>query len=103
MSIEVTDDLVANVARLSRLALSAEESREIRTHLRKVLDFVEELQGLDLEGVDPSFFAVDASNVDREDEPRPSLTPGEALANAPERRDSCFVVPRIIADGGGAS
>lgn len=100
MSFEVTDDLIAYVSRLARLSLTEAERRELATHFRKVIDFVEELQRLDLEDVDPSIFSLGASNVDREDEVLPSLSSEDALRNAPEKQQTFFVVPRIL--GGGA-
>ncbi|MBN1442284.1 MAG: Asp-tRNA(Asn)/Glu-tRNA(Gln) amidotransferase subunit GatC [Planctomycetes bacterium] len=97
---DVTDELVAKIARLSRLALGEEESAEMKEHFRKVLGFVSELESLDLEGVAPSLFALDASNVQREDEPAPSLPAGAALANAPAAHPPFFLVPRIVGDAG---
>ncbi len=98
MSIEVTDELVSQVARLSRLALSSAESEKLKIHFRKVLKFVEELEELDLKDVDPTLFALDESNIHREDEIRPSLPVDSALANAPAKNPPYFVVPRIVAD-----
>lgn len=102
MSIEVTDELVDRIARLSRLALSPEEIREIKAHFEKVLQFVRELEELDLDSVDPSLFSLDASNIHREDEIRPSFRDGEALANAPGKKLPYFLVPRIVEDAPGA-
>lgn len=97
MAIEITDELVAHISRLSRLALSPAEAEEIKGHFRKILQFVEVLDGLDVSSVDPSFFPLDARNVFRDDETRPSLPVEEALRNAPSARDGHFLVPRIIA------
>ncbi|MEM7233218.1 MAG: Asp-tRNA(Asn)/Glu-tRNA(Gln) amidotransferase subunit GatC [Planctomycetota bacterium] len=101
--IDVTDELVAHIARLSRLSLSAEESEDMKSHFEKVLGFVQELSALNLEGVDPSPFANDQSNVFREDEVGETLPIDEALSNAPQRSGASFVVPRIVDAGGSSS
>ena len=98
MSIEVTDELVARVATLSRLQLSDEEARGVKEHFEKVLQFVDDLQQLDLEGVDPSLFSLEASNVDRADEIKPSLSNADALRAAPRSDPPYFVVPRIVGE-----
>ena len=101
MAIEVTDGLVAHIARLSRLALSPAEAEEMKGHFRKVLQYVEALDRLDVSGVDPSIFPLDTANVFRDDEVRPSLPVEEALRNAPAAREGFFIVPRIIAGAPG--
>ncbi len=102
MSIEVTDALVAKVAILSRLELTDEEAREMKEHFQKVLQFVEDLQELDLSEVDPSLFSIEASNVDREDEVKTSFTNAEALSAAPASEPPYFLVPRIVGGVGDA-
>ena len=102
MAVEITDELVAHVARLARVGISAEEVRELKVHFQKVLEFVKVLDGLDLENVDPSSFPFSASNVFRSDEVSPSLPVEESMRNAPLSRDSFFLVPRIIAEAGSA-
>ena len=96
MSVEVTDQLVENIARLARLSFQADEAGEIRSHFEKILRFVAELEELDLSNVDPALFPSGESNVYRKDEVRPSLAPEDALANAPDRNGTSFAVPRIV-------
>ena len=105
MSIEITDDLVRHIARLSRLGISSEEAKAIKEHFQKILAYISAFQALDTKEVDPTFFSVEASNIYREDESRASLPLEEALKNAPEACRPYFVVPRIIgdADGGGGT
>ncbi len=99
MGIEVTDDLVRHVARLSRLAISVEEERGLKQHFEKILAFISAFQALDTRDIDPSIFSVEASNVFREDAPRGSLSRKDALANAPQSDGTYFVVPRIVGGG----
>ena len=100
---EVTDELVLHVARLSRLAISESETRELKSHFQKVLAFISAFQELDTASVDPSLFSVDASNVFRDDEPCPSLPRADALASAPASDGVYFVVPRIVGGDAGSA
>ena len=102
MAVEVTDELVRHVALLARLALSSDQKRELKSHFEKVLAYVETLEELDTTGADSSHFSAAATNVYREDEKKHSLPVEKGLANAPQSRDSSFVVPRIIDNSGGA-
>ena len=89
---------VDHVARLARLALTPEEKARIGEQLAKILTYIDTLNRLDTEGVEPTTHAVPVVNVMRDDEVGPCLPPDEALANAPDRVDGCFRVPRIIED-----
>jgi len=64
--------------------------------MQAILDYVDQLKKLDVEGVPPLDNAVDLTNVRRNDEPRPGLPPEAALANAPSVVGPYFAVPRII-------
>jgi aspartyl-tRNA(Asn)/glutamyl-tRNA(Gln) amidotransferase subunit C len=75
---------VLHVARLARLRLSEREVERMAGELSKVLDHVEKIRELDLEGVPPTSHVVDVAGVVRADEPRPSLPVDVVLANAPE-------------------
>jgi aspartyl-tRNA(Asn)/glutamyl-tRNA(Gln) amidotransferase subunit C len=75
---------VLHVARLARLALSDREVERMAGELSKVLDHVEKIRELDLEGVAPTSHVVDVANVVRADEPRPCLPVDVVLAAAPE-------------------
>jgi aspartyl-tRNA(Asn)/glutamyl-tRNA(Gln) amidotransferase subunit C len=89
---------VEHVARLSRLALSDAEVERMREQLSGILAYIDTLRALDTAGVEPTSHAVPVVNVMRDDEARPCLSQDEALANAPDRSDVFFRVPRIIED-----
>ena len=89
---------VEHVARLARLALTDAEIEKMREQLNGILAYIEKLNALQTEGVEPTAHAVPLVNVMRDDEPRPCLPRAEALANAPERAGEFFRVPRIIDD-----
>ena len=84
---------VLHVARLARLRLSEEEVDRMASELSKVLDHIEKISELDLDGVPPTSHVVAVENALRPDEPRPSLPPEVALANAPDPADGGFRVP----------
>lgn len=89
----ISPEDVAYVARLARLRLTDEEQERMTRELSAVLEYVEHINELDLEGVEPTARVVDLVNVQRPDEIVESLTREEALANAPEVADNGFAVP----------
>lgn len=87
---------VRKVALLARLELSDNEIDQQARHLNDLLQQFEILQSLDVTGIEPTSHSIPVVNVLRDDVARPSLTREEVLANAPEARDGCIVVPRIV-------
>jgi len=84
---------VLHVARLARLELSEEEVERMAGELSKVLEHIEKIRELDLQGVPATSHVVDVVNVLRPDEPRPSLPVDVALGAAPEPAQGGFGVP----------
>jgi aspartyl-tRNA(Asn)/glutamyl-tRNA(Gln) amidotransferase subunit C len=84
---------VLHVAKLARLRLSDEEVERMVGELSGILDHVDRIGSLDLEGVEPTSHVVALENVLRADEPRPSLPRDVALASAPEPQDGAFRAP----------
>jgi aspartyl-tRNA(Asn)/glutamyl-tRNA(Gln) amidotransferase subunit C len=84
---------VLHVAKLARLALSEQEVEQMSRELSAVLDHIEKLSALNLDGVAPTSHVVDVVNALRADEPRPSLSRDVALASAPEALEQGFGVP----------
>jgi aspartyl-tRNA(Asn)/glutamyl-tRNA(Gln) amidotransferase subunit C len=84
---------VLHVARLARLQLTDDEADRMTGELGKVLDWIEKIEELDLEGVPPTSHVVEVANALRADEPRPCLPREVALAAAPSRTDEGFLVP----------
>ena len=82
----LTRDEVEGVADLARLALSDDELAAMTRQLGSILDYVAQLQQLNVDGVEPLAHALPVQNVFRDDDPAPSLSVAEALANAPDRR-----------------
>jgi aspartyl-tRNA(Asn)/glutamyl-tRNA(Gln) amidotransferase subunit C len=95
----LTREEVIHVARLARLELSDAEVDRMAGELSKVLDHIEKIRELDLDGVAPTSHVVDLVNALRADEPRPSLPRDVALASAPEPVAGGFGVPSPGAGG----
>jgi aspartyl-tRNA(Asn)/glutamyl-tRNA(Gln) amidotransferase subunit C len=91
MSISRED--VLHVADLARLALTEEEIARLGDQLNAILEAVGKVSELDLSGVEPTSHPLELVNVWAADEPMPSLSPDEALVNAPEREQTFFRVP----------
>ena len=91
----VDRDWVERIARLARLKLTEEEVNLFQSQLSDILRFVEQLNDLDTEGVEPYLEETERTPM-REDEPGESLSQDEALMNAPERKGGFFVVPRVV-------
>ena len=86
-------DQVLHVAKLARLRLTEEEVERMSGELSTILEAIEQIGELDLEGVQPTSHVIDLENVLRPDEPRPSLPRERALENAPDATDEGFGVP----------
>jgi aspartyl-tRNA(Asn)/glutamyl-tRNA(Gln) amidotransferase subunit C len=86
-------DQVLHVARLARLKLTDEEVERMSSELSAVLDHIENISQLDLEGVEPTTAVVELENVLRPDEPRPSWPREAILEPAPDASDEGFRVP----------
>ena len=89
----ITRDQVLHVAGLAQLGLSAEEITRLQEQLSAILEAVGKIAELDLSDVEPTSHPLDLVNVFGEDEPEPSLSPEDALANAPDPEDGSFGVP----------
>ncbi len=87
---------VKKVALLARLELEDEELARQTMRLNQLLEQFGKLQELDVTDIEPTSHSFPVFNVLREDVARPSLPREDVLANAPESRDGCFIVPRII-------
>jgi len=87
---------VDRVAALARLSFSDAESERIATDLEAILDYVETLNELDTDGIEPMSHVVELDTPMREDRAVAALDPGLAVANAPARDGSAFVVPKVI-------
>ena len=92
----ITRTQVESTAALARLSLSKREADRLAADLDAILDYVATLNEVDTSGTEPTHHVIQLPTPLREDEPAPPLDPELAVANAPERRGTAFVVPRVI-------
>ena len=93
---EVTQAMIDNLSHLARLNFSEEEKKVLEQDLSKMIAFVEQLNEVNTDGVEPLLHMGDAVNVLREDVLKGSVTREEALLNAPDKDDQFFRVPKVI-------
>ncbi len=93
MPVEIDID---HVARLARLELSPDVKERLRAQLLLILEHAAKVGEVATDDVEPTAYAIPRSNVLRPDETTPSLDKEAVLANAPEREDDRFKVPRIV-------
>ena len=93
---KITKDEVLYVADLARLNLDDASIDKFAEQIGDVLEYVENLNAVDTKGLRPTSHAISLTNAFREDEQRQSLDREQALANAPEKEDGNFVVPKVI-------
>jgi aspartyl-tRNA(Asn)/glutamyl-tRNA(Gln) amidotransferase subunit C len=96
MAGKISEQEVRHICHLARLKPSDEEVRRFSEQLSDVLAYMEKLDELDTKDVAPTAHALPVHNVFRVDEPGVCLNPEQALANAPQREDNFFAVPKVL-------
>ena len=86
---------IKHLAHLSRLEFSEEELKEMQGDMGKILDFVAQIDALDLSGIEPLTQISDSVNVMREDQTKGMIQKEEALRNAPDANSDYFRVPKF--------
>jgi aspartyl-tRNA(Asn)/glutamyl-tRNA(Gln) amidotransferase subunit C len=89
----IEKDQVLHVAKLARLKLSDDEVERMASELSGILEHVEKISELDLEGVEPTSHVIQLENVLRPDRSRPSWSRDEVLERAPDPAGGSFRVP----------
>ncbi|PSN18109.1 Asp-tRNA(Asn)/Glu-tRNA(Gln) amidotransferase GatCAB subunit C [filamentous cyanobacterium CCP5] len=87
---------VRKVALLARLELTPDEEQQFTSQLSEILEYFEQLNQLDTEGVEPTTRAVELSNITRPDALESFSDRDRILDCAPEREDDYFKVPKIL-------
>ena len=93
---EVNDAMVEKLAHLSRLQYNETEKAEIKNDLQRMIAFVEKLNELDLDNVEPLLHMSDEVNILRDDVVKGSVSRSQALQNAPIHDEQFFKVPKVI-------
>ena len=94
--VKIGKEEVVYVAHLARLAFGEEEQEKFTSQLNDILLYMDNLNEVDTAGTEPLTHAIAQKNAFREDRVGASLPVETALANAPEARAGCFVVPKVI-------
>ena len=92
----ITRDDITHVAHLARLDLPASALDTFADQIGQIMAYVDQLQQVDTKGIIATSHATEHSNAFRDDDPGNSLQPDQALANAPENENGCFIVPKVI-------
>ncbi|MBL7801057.1 MAG: Asp-tRNA(Asn)/Glu-tRNA(Gln) amidotransferase subunit GatC [Chitinophagales bacterium] len=93
---DIDNGLVDRLAELSKLEFNADEKERIKGDLQKILNLVEKLNEVNVDGVEPLKYMNDDVNVLREDEVKGQVSKADALSNAPQRDSDYFKVPKVI-------
>lgn len=92
----ITEKEVENIAHLARLKIEDSQKESMANQLSRILEYIDKLKTVDVEGVKPVSGAAFTNNVLREDVRRPSPGPDVTLANAPARDDDFYIVPKTV-------
>ncbi|MGB9679109.1 MAG: Asp-tRNA(Asn)/Glu-tRNA(Gln) amidotransferase subunit GatC [Thermoanaerobacteraceae bacterium] len=92
----ITKKETEHVAKLARLKFSDEELDEFSVQLDKIIQYVDKLNEIVTENIEPTAHIVPIHNVLREDEVKPSMDREKILMNAPYKENGCFKVPKVI-------
>ena len=92
----VTPDVVRQVAVLARLRLEGEALTQLAAQLDEILQYVQQLQSVNTDRIEPTSHVLPLSNVLRKDEPKPCLGPDVVAALAPASQKPFVKVPKVI-------
>jgi aspartyl-tRNA(Asn)/glutamyl-tRNA(Gln) amidotransferase subunit C len=94
--VKITKDEVLHVADLARLDLDEGSIDRFAGQIGEILEYVDTLNKIDTKGITPTSHAIFLSNAFREDRERQHLDNESAFANAPEKEDGGFIVPKVV-------
>ena len=93
---KIDTKVVDELAHLARLSYENEAKQEIVTELNKIIAFVEKLDEINTDGIEPLIYMVDETNVVRKDTMKQDVSQDEGLKNAPKKDSDYFRVPKVI-------
>lgn len=93
---KISLDEIRHLAHLARLEFKEEEMKSMQGDMDKILGFVDKINELDLEGVEPLVYLSEERNVLRKDQAETLITKDEALKNAPDKDSDYFRVPKVL-------
>ncbi len=93
---KITKDEVLYVAHLARLDLNDKSIERFAGQIDKILDYIDQLDQVETEGIRPTSHAIFLTNAFRDDEQGEHLERDRVLANAPDQEEGSFVVPKVV-------
>lgn len=93
---KITDEMIDYIGKLAKLEILPEEKEKTKTELEKIINFMDILNTVDTENVEAMSHAFPVKNVFREDVCKPSIDRDIITANAPNKKDGCFKVPKTV-------
>ncbi len=95
-TMKIDEKTISRLAELSRLEFDPAAAAEIQKDLTRIIGFIEKLNELDTEKVEPLIFMGDSENILREDVDVQTITQDEALKNAPRKDSDYFRIPKVL-------
>ncbi len=93
---KVDSQLVDKIASLSKLKFNEQQKSAMVNDMQRMVEFVDKLNELDTEGVEPMIYVSEAVNALRKDEVKDQISKADALKNAPQKDSDYFKVPKVI-------
>ena len=93
---EINNKLIQDIAKLSKLKFNDSTTEKMKEDFKKILAFVDKLNEIDTEGVDPLIYLSDEKNVLRSDEVTAFTSQEDALKTAPHKDSDYFKVPTVL-------
>lgn len=93
---QITNELVSYVANLSRIKLDENEISEMQSQMSEIVNYMDILNQLDTENIEPLSHIFNITNIMRDDEVRDSYEREEILKNAPAHTEEAFIVPKTV-------
>ena len=93
---EITNKLIQDIAALAKLEFDEQSAEQMKADLEKIIGFVDKLNEIDTEGIEPLIYLSEEVNELREDEVKAVISQVEALKNAPEKDSDYFKVPTVL-------
>ena len=93
---EVNNKLIQDIAKLSKLKFDDSAEEKMKADLEKMIAFVDKLNEIDTEGINPLIYMSEEVNVLREDKVSEKISQEDALKNAPEKDSDYFKVPTVL-------
>jgi aspartyl-tRNA(Asn)/glutamyl-tRNA(Gln) amidotransferase subunit C len=96
---EINDELIDKLSGLAKLKFEGEEREDIKKDLTRMLEFVDKLNAVDTEGVEPLVYMTNEESQMREDVAEETISQKDALKNAPQKDSFYFKVPKVLKKG----